>query len=629
MDHMLQSQSGTVRWWELVFCFVTLLQTCPKFSFNMRFGPSYRFTLCRSELILLFLLAIALVLIVHQYSRAVLQQVSVVSSEPHYKRQQAPQHVATAHHAPPGHMGEPVTLPQEQGNIPDSVQEQIALGWQRQGYNQFVSDLISVRRELPDVRDPWCRDRKRSALPPVSIVIVFHDEALSVLLRTVHSVLNRTPPELVQEILLIDDWSSLVQLKTFLDDYFLPYSDKVRILRTPKRLGLITGRIFGAKRASADYLLFLDAHCECLAGWLEPLLELVASNQENRKVVAVPTIDWLNETTLALQVGASSGLYGAFDWNLSFQWRPRYDRLQAPQENLLEPFDTPVMAGGLFCIEKAFFAQLGWYDPGLQVYGGENMELSFKVWMCGGAIRTVPCSHVAHIQKRNNPYIGSYTKERDLTMRNSLRVAEVWMDEYAEFLYRLHPDYRALLASRTSHSLSNVNLDARRQLRSELGCKSFRWYLQHVFPEQDDPSEAQAAGWIRHENEAGQLCLTWPMRDRSLALLHCHGLGGQQIWFHRKTGEIAREGHCLGVDSGNKPQEAEVTIALCSSEGSSGAYRWLYRRQTGQLVNVASGLCLVPADNNFRVTVERCESADREIFTQSNRQRWNFQIDDI
>lgn len=136
-----------------------------------------------------------------------------MSFQPHYKRQQAPQHIATAHHAPPGHMGEPVTLPQEHGNIPDNVQEQIALGWQRQGYNQFVSDLISVRRQLPDVRDPWCRERTRSALPPVSIVIVFHDEALSVLLRTVHSVLNRTPPELVQEIVLIDDWSSLGEIR--------------------------------------------------------------------------------------------------------------------------------------------------------------------------------------------------------------------------------------------------------------------------------------------------------------------------------------------------------------------------------------------------------------------------------
>uniref|UniRef100_A0A182KGJ9 Polypeptide N-acetylgalactosaminyltransferase n=1 Tax=Anopheles christyi TaxID=43041 RepID=A0A182KGJ9_9DIPT len=585
-------------------------------------GPSYRLTVCRSELILLFLLATALVLIVHQYSRAVFQQASVVPQH-HQKHGLVSKNVSYA----PGHMGEPVTIPQGDGIIPDSVQEQIALGWQRQGYNQFVSDLISVRRELPDVRDPWCL-RQRSplaALPPVSIVIVFHDEALSVLLRTVHSVLDRTPPELVREILLIDDWSSLVQLKTFLDDYFLPYSDKVHILRTPKRLGLIKGRIFGAKRASADYLLFLDAHCECLDGWLEPLLELVAN--QYTKVVAVPTIDWLNETTLALQVGPSSGLYGAFDWNLSFQWRPRYDRYQSPGENLLEPFDTPVMAGGLFCIEKEFFAHLGWYDPGLQVYGGENMELSFKVWMCGGTIKTVPCSHVAHIQKRNHPYIGSYTKERDLTMRNSLRVAEVWMDEYAEFLYRLHPDYRTLLATRSAQPATAINLDDRRQLRSQLGCKPFRWYLQHVFPEQDDPSEAQAMGWIQSESEAGKLCLTWPTRDRSLALLHCHGLGGQQIWFHGGAGEITREGHCLGVVSGG-PQGSEVTITLCSSQGVAGAYKWLYRRQTGQLVNVASGLCLVPAKNNFRVQVEWCDRVE-EISTPSNHQRWTFQIDKL
>uniref|UniRef100_A0A182PIP9 Polypeptide N-acetylgalactosaminyltransferase n=1 Tax=Anopheles epiroticus TaxID=199890 RepID=A0A182PIP9_9DIPT len=585
----------------------------------MRFGVTYRSTSCRSEFILLFLLATALVLIVHQYSRAAFQQPSVLRHQ--YKRKQVSQN---SNHAP-GHMGEPVTIPQqEHGKIPDSVQEQIALGWQRQGYNQFVSDLISVRRELPDVRDPWCvrktPDDGLSTLSPVSIVIVFHDEALSVLLRTVHSVLNRSPPELIEEILLVDDWSSVVQLKTFLDDYFLPYRDKVRILRTPKRLGLIKGRIYGAKRASADYLLFLDAHCECLEGWLEPLLALVV----NAKVVAVPTIDWLNETTLALQVGPSNGLYGAFDWNLSFQWRPRYDRYDTPEKNLLEPFDTPVMAGGLFCIEKSFFAQLGWYDPGLQVYGGENMELSFKVWMCGGAIKTVPCSHVAHIQKRNHPYIGSYTKERELTMRNSLRVAEVWMDEYAELLYRLHPDYRPLLASKSGAA---KDLDDRRHLRSQLGCKSFRWYLQHVFPEQDDPSQAQAMGWIQSESKTGKLCLTWPMRDRTLALLHCHGLGGQQIWFHGAAGEITREGHCLGV-VGSRPQSSEVTIALCSSHSASDAYKWLHRRQTGQLVNVASGLCLVPASNNFRVAVEPCDPVE-QVSKSSNLQKWTFQIDKV
>jgi len=46
-----------------------------------------------------------------------------------------------------------------------------------------------------------------SKLPTASVILVFHNEGWSTLMRTVHSIVNMSPPELLEEVVMVDDFS--------------------------------------------------------------------------------------------------------------------------------------------------------------------------------------------------------------------------------------------------------------------------------------------------------------------------------------------------------------------------------------------------------------------------------------
>lgn len=105
----------------------------------------------------------------------------------------------------PGYLGAGVQLPK---TIPEDIQAEIDKGQEEFKFNEFISRLIPLDRELLDYRAEECKTAEYSrTLPKVSIILSFYNEPFTMIMRTIYSILNRSPLELIEEILLIDDCS--------------------------------------------------------------------------------------------------------------------------------------------------------------------------------------------------------------------------------------------------------------------------------------------------------------------------------------------------------------------------------------------------------------------------------------
>ena len=337
------------------------------------------------------------------------------------------------------------------------------MGLDEYGLNTFVSDLISVHRSINDKRPFKCQRIQYNIqkLPNISVVISFYNEPWSTLIRTIWSVLHTVPESLLTEIILVDDYSDKEHLKRKLNSY-VTQLPRTHLLRNTKRLGLIRSRVIGAEKARGEVVAFLDSHSELNNGWVEPLLARIRSNPETVVSPILATINW--NTFEFTHDSTQSPYIGGFDWRLSFQWR----RNERPENSPSDPISTPTIPGGTIAVSKSFFDRLGQFDGDMEIWGGENIELSFRTWMCGGRVEIIPCSIVGHVNANKSPY------SRTEFLMNSARTAEVWMDEFARHFYIRNPKARVI---------EERNLEQRKTLRKDLKCKSFKWYLQNVYSE--------------------------------------------------------------------------------------------------------------------------------------------------
>ncbi|XP_075574866.1 polypeptide N-acetylgalactosaminyltransferase 9 [Pelecanus crispus] len=474
--------------------------------------------------------------------------------------------------------------------------------YEEYGYNAQLSDRISLDRSIPDYRPKKCKQMTYpDDLPQISVVFIFVNEALSVILRSVHSVVNHTPSHLLKEIILVDDNSDNVELKFNLDQYVNKrYPGLVKIVRNNKREGLIRARIQGWKAATSPVVGFFDAHVEFNIGWVEPALTRI---KEDRKRIILPAIDNIKYNTFEVQQYANAA--HGYNWGLWCMYIiPPQDWLDKGDESA--PIRTPAMIGCSFVVDREYFGEIGLLDPGMEVYGGENIELGMRVWQCGGSMEVLPCSRVAHIERTKKPYnndIDYYAK------RNALRAAEVWMDDFKSHVYM------AWNIPMANPGVDFGDVSERIALRQRLQCRSFKWYLENVYPEMRVYNNTVTYGEVRNSKASGY-CLDQGAEEDDKAILYpCHGMSSQLVRYSSEgvlqlgpLGSTAflPDSKCL-VDDG---KGRTPTLKKCEDVLRPAQRFWDFT-QNGPIISRDTGRCLeveMSKDANFglRLVVQRC-----------------------
>ncbi|KAM9675170.1 N-acetylgalactosaminyltransferase 7 isoform 1-T1 [Dama dama] len=470
------------------------------------------------------------------------------------------------------------------------------------GFNMVASDMISLDRSVNDLRQEECKYwHYDENLLTASIIIVFHNEGWSTLMRTVHSVIKRTPRKYLAEIVLIDDFSNKEHLKEKLDDYIKLWNGLVKVFRNERREGLIQARSIGAQKAKlGQVLIYLDAHCEVAVNWYAPL---VAPISKDRTICTVPIIDVINGNTYEIvpQGGGDEDGYarGAWDWSMLWKRVPLTPREKRLRKTKTEPYRSPAMAGGLFAIERDFFFELGLYDPGLQIWGGENFEISYKIWQCGGKLLFVPCSRVGHIYRlegwQGNPppvYVGSSP-----TLKNYVRVVEVWWDEYKDYFYASRPESKALAYG---------DISELKKFREDHNCKSFKWFMEEIAYDITShyPLPPKNVDWGEIRGFETAYCIDSMGKTNGgfVELGPCHRMGGNQLFRINEANQLMQYDQCLTKG----PDGSKVMITHCNLNEFK---EWQYFKNLHRLTHIPSGKCLDRSEVLHQVFISDCDSS--------------------
>ncbi|XP_016330640.1 polypeptide N-acetylgalactosaminyltransferase 18-like [Sinocyclocheilus anshuiensis] len=455
--------------------------------------------------------------------------------------------------------------------------------FQYYGYNGYLSDRLSLDRAIPDLRPDGCRNISYpSNLPQVSIIFIFVNEALSVILRSVHSVIHWTPSHLLKEIILVDDNSNNAELsenlQRFVDETNQQRPDFIKVVRHDRQEGLIRSRVSGWRAATAPVVALFDAHVE----------------------FSVKSIDFVsNVSFVTCLLVVNLGKVWLCGGSVEVMPCSRIAHIERAHKPYTEDLANHVRRNALRVAEV-------WMDEfKSHVYMAWNVPQ--QVWLCGGSVEVMPCSRIAHIERAHKPYTEDLANH---VRRNALRVAEVWMDEFKSHVYM------AWNVPQQDSGIDIGDIRERKALRERLRCKPFSWFLKNIYSEMRTYTETIAYGVLRNSLRPDLCVDQGPDSDNVPILYICHGLTPQNVYYTSSQqlhiGGLSPtidddDNKCL-VDVNGRPRLLECSYASSKHMKLS----WLFT-QGGSIENRKSKRCLelvetAEVDHGYQLALQQCSS---------------------
>lgn len=452
-------------------------------------------------------------------------------------------------------------------------------------------------RRPPAAPAPWPEvPAGRPGSGKISVVLPCAGEG-AYAVKTVWSFCNRTPADVLMEIIVVDDGGDpgpdgrgllAAEMARSVEP-----SCNVRVERHKSIQGLMIAKQTGGDAAAGEFIGFFDCHVAPGHGWHA---ELISRLRESPKRLVVPTITDLDID--AWDEKAVSATYSKcyIGWDADFMW-----------------FDDssdfiPIISGGLVATTRQWWVESGGFDKDMRGWGGENVDQSLRAWLCGGDVVRARSSRVAHMWRvpedsRTSAHYRVARGEHD----NSARVAASWFGDFRE-------KYKGGSLLHEAIDVSEVE-----RLKGRLGCKPFAYFLHRFRRVYEDGGMLPDAVFRLEAVGSASGRPRCMQRSGSHWILGKCGSGAQ---FHLSNQNPKKEGRCCsGIRQWNtlecldalQPKTGPLAY-FCDVTGANANQQYWIDDASG-LIHHGGGRCvstdhnkLVPADCHKATRWRRIES---------------------